>query len=122
MKMIDLTIDKWDGKEKPGHVIKYYNGASLDDKEIKGLQLAGQFVKEDRSDPNHMAVVMEEVPGKALGKIIAEEKDPKKRQDLIKEWRPKVVEAARKFAEDKGILHGYVYVTFKECSGVHSPF
>jgi len=94
-------LSKWDGKANPGYVIKIYKSANLDDKEVRGLTAAGQYIA---SDAHVKAVVMKEVTGPTLAHMVAAvHKD--KRQEFVHHWQPIVAAAAAAIASSKGILH-----------------
>jgi glycerol-3-phosphate dehydrogenase len=74
----------------------------VNDKEIKGLQAAGQYIHHDSK-----SVVMHEVKGTPLSHFVAAVPHDQ-RKAFVDHWKPKVAEHAALIAKTKGILHKYV--------------
>ncbi|KAF8961912.1 hypothetical protein BDZ97DRAFT_1920822 [Flammula alnicola] len=96
-------LKKWDGKVDPGYVIKVYKGLDrvVKPTEVKGLKAAGQYID---SEENGNAVVMKEVKGKSLARIVGKLPHDQ-RKVVVNGWKPKVAAEAARIASSKGVLH-----------------
>jgi hypothetical protein len=86
-------------------VLKQYHGdRKVSDHEVAGLTAAGQYVAHNKDH-----IVMKHVEGKTMAQIAGGIKDHKERGEYINSMKPHVAAKAADYAQNKGILHTYVF-------------
>jgi len=94
-------VAKTDHHENPNHAIKqYHGGRTVQDHEISGLKIAGQYIAHDQ---HH--IVMKHVQGKTLAQIAGGITDHQQRGAYLNAMKPHVAAKAAEYAKHKNILH-----------------